>query len=62
MVPQIGSFHCPQIAQERWILTGIMMDSGEDELPHQFGEFLVYNAVAFAGFFPDAVHEKLSRR
>ena len=62
MVAQIGIFHCPQIAEERWILTGIMMDSGEDELPHQFGVFLVYCAVAFAGFFPDAVYEKLSRR
>ena len=60
MVAQIGSFHCPQIAQERWILAGIMMDSGEDELPHQFGEFLVCSEVA--GFCPDAVYEKLSRR
>ena len=39
-----------------------MMDSGEDELPQQIGEFLVYSAAAFVGFFPDAVHKKLSRR
>ena len=29
MLAQIGCLLCPQIAEERWILTGIMMDSGE---------------------------------
>ena len=62
MLAQIGCLLCPQIAEERWILTGIMMDSGEDQSPHQFGEFSCAVPQLLRDFFPDAVYEKISRR
>ena len=43
-------------------MTGLMMDSSEDESPRQFGEFSCAVQQPLRDIFPDAVYEKFSRR